>query len=312
MNFNGFSNKRIPQLSSATQLQGGEYVAVYQDNALKKVTISQIFDTNSWVHPEVITANAGTSNSEYSLPGSGEEIVWKGGAIQVRGIDYTRTGNDIAFIEGNIPAEGEEVTVVVSTGSSSWVHPEVITANAGTSNSEYSLPGSGEEIVWKGGAIQVRGIDYTRTGNDITFIEGNIPAEGEEVTVVVSRNIFSNLNTLEQCFVVSLSDETTNITTGIKVTMLAPFAMTLKNIRGGLTQASSNGNVVVDLHQGGTTVMSTNKITIEATKTDSEDSATQPIITTTSVLSGDKLEFEIDSAGTGAKGLKIYLYYVRT
>jgi hypothetical protein len=35
----------------------------------------------------------------------------------------------------------------------------------------------------------------------------------------------------EQCFIVALSDETTAITTGIKLTMLAPFAFTLKRMR---------------------------------------------------------------------------------
>lgn len=57
MNYNGFSNKRITQLSSATQLSGGEYVVIYQDNNLKKVTISQI--------------SAGTGSIEGSLPSGG-------------------------------------------------------------------------------------------------------------------------------------------------------------------------------------------------------------------------------------------------
>lgn len=57
MNYNGFSNKRIAQLSSATQLSGGEYVVIYQDNNLKKVTISQI--------------SAGTGSIEGSLPSGG-------------------------------------------------------------------------------------------------------------------------------------------------------------------------------------------------------------------------------------------------
>jgi hypothetical protein len=115
----------------------------------------------------------------------------------------------------------------------------------------------------------------------------------------------------EQCFIVALSDETTAITTGVKLTMLAPFAFTLKDVRGVLTEASSSGTVTVDIHKNGTTVMSTDKIEIEATETDSDDATDQPAITTSSFSDGDKIEFEVDAAGTGAKGLKVYLYYVR-
>jgi hypothetical protein len=115
----------------------------------------------------------------------------------------------------------------------------------------------------------------------------------------------------EQCFIVALSDETTAITTGVKLTMLAPFAFTLKDVRGVLTEASSSGTVTVDIHKNGTTVMSTDKIEIEATETDSDDATDQPAITTSSFADGDKIEFEVDGAGTGAKGLKVYLYYVR-
>jgi hypothetical protein len=57
MNYNGLSNKRITQIASATQLSGGEYVVVYQDSTLKKITISQI--------------SAGTGTVEGGIPTGG-------------------------------------------------------------------------------------------------------------------------------------------------------------------------------------------------------------------------------------------------
>lgn len=57
MNYNGFSNKRIPDLTSAITLTGSEYVTIFQDNALKKVTVSQI--------------SAGTGTIEGSVPSGG-------------------------------------------------------------------------------------------------------------------------------------------------------------------------------------------------------------------------------------------------
>jgi hypothetical protein len=82
------------------------------------------------------------------------------------------------------------------TGTGSWAHPTVVTANTGTGNAEYTLPGAGEEMVWKGGAIQIRGTDYTRAGNDITFAVGNVPAAGEDVTVAVAQNNLTSTDAL--------------------------------------------------------------------------------------------------------------------
>lgn len=59
MNFNGFSNKRIPDLTSAITLTGSEYVSIFQDGTLKKVTVSQI--------------SAGTGAIEGSVPSGGIE-----------------------------------------------------------------------------------------------------------------------------------------------------------------------------------------------------------------------------------------------
>jgi hypothetical protein len=45
-------------------------------------------------------------------------------------------------------------------------------------------------MVWKSGAIQVRGTDYTRTGTKITFVAGNIPLSTAKV--VISCSISDN------------------------------------------------------------------------------------------------------------------------
>jgi hypothetical protein len=83
--------------------------------------------------PVVVAANAGTSNATYAVPGAGLEMVWKGGAIQVRDADYTRSGNTITFVAGNIPAAGEDV--VISTAVSAVVGTDAQTlAGASSAN----------------------------------------------------------------------------------------------------------------------------------------------------------------------------------
>jgi hypothetical protein len=119
----------------------------------------------------------------------------------------------------------------------------------------------------------------------------------------------------EECFTIAVSDETTNITTGTaKVTFRAPFAFTIPRIpRASLSTASSSGLPEVNIKVAGTTIFST-KLTIDATEKTSTTAATAAVLTTTPTTVSDDAEItiDIDTAGTGAKGLKVYLFYVRS
>jgi hypothetical protein len=119
----------------------------------------------------------------------------------------------------------------------------------------------------------------------------------------------------EECFTIAVSDETTDITTGTgKVTFRAPFAFTIPRIpRASLSTASSSGLPEVNIKVAGTTIFST-KLTIDATEKTSTTAATAAVLTTTPTTVSDDAEItiDIDTAGTGAKGLKVYLFYVRS
>lgn len=109
---------------------------------------------------------------------------------------------------------------------------------------------------------------------------------------------------------VALSDETTDITTGTaKVTMRAPSAMTIVAVRASLSTASSSGTPTVDIKEGGTTILST-KLTIDASELTSTTAATAAVISDPAIADDAELTFNIDTAGTGAKGLKVTLYYI--
>ena len=112
---------------------------------------------------------------------------------------------------------------------------------------------------------------------------------------------------------VALSDESTAITTGVgKVTFRAPFAMTLYQIpRASLSTASTGGIPEVDINKNGTTIFST-RLTIDANEKTSVTAATAAVMSTTTFADDDEISMDIDVAGTGAKGLKVTLYYRRT
>lgn len=115
----------------------------------------------------------------------------------------------------------------------------------------------------------------------------------------------------QEVLMVALGDETTAITTGTaKVTFRMPFAMTLSSVRASLTTASSSGLPTVDIKESGTTIFST-KLTIDATEKTSTTAATAAVISDPNLADDAEITFNIDVAGTGAAGLKVYLIGTR-
>jgi hypothetical protein len=107
----------------------------------------------------------------------------------------------------------------------------------------------------------------------------------------------------------ALSDETTSITTGLKLTTRAPFAMTVTNVRISLTTTSSSGNPAVDVQESGVTIFSTTP-KIDAGEL-TNVTGTAAVISDASIADDAQLTFIVDTAGTGAKGLKCRLYVTR-
>jgi hypothetical protein len=110
---------------------------------------------------------------------------------------------------------------------------------------------------------------------------------------------------------VACSDETTAITTGTaKVTFRAPYAFTLTAVRATLTTVSSSGTPTVDINESGTTVLST-KLTIDASEKTSTTAATAAVISDSAIADDAEITIDIDTAGTGAAGLKVWLIGTR-
>lgn len=111
----------------------------------------------------------------------------------------------------------------------------------------------------------------------------------------------------KQALIVAVGDEVTAITTGTaKVTFRMPYRMKLTEIRGSLTTAGS-GATIVDVNEGGTTLMTTNKLNFDASETTSLDATTQPGITDADLADDAVITVDIDTAGASAAGLKVML-----
>lgn len=111
--------------------------------------------------------------------------------------------------------------------------------------------------------------------------------------------------------IAAASDEATAIVAvSSAVTFHVPRNFTAVEVWAGLTTVSSSGAVTVDVNKNGVSIFST-VITIDANEETSLTAATAAVLSTLTFVKGDKITVDIDGAGTGAKGLKLYFLGTR-
>jgi len=116
----------------------------------------------------------------------------------------------------------------------------------------------------------------------------------------------------EDFMIVAVTEENTNIQTGAEqMVLLAPFDIELTHTpRAFVSSPSTSGVVTVDINKAGSSIFSTN-LTIDANEGSSATAATAAVLSTSEIDDGDKITFDVDTAGTSARGLKVILYYRR-
>ena len=209
-------------------------------------------------------------------------------------------------------------TVVVNADTSVTINSPATTFNgnvdvASTGETVLELSTSGVASTTVNLTPNTAGIGLVQTTNSAPLVLRANQTEGLRVETDGTVTVATKLVTPEY-MVIALSDETTAITTGTaKVTMRAPFAMTLTQIpRASLNTASSSGSPAVDINVGGSSILhATNKLSIDSGEKTSTTAGTATSLVTTSIADDAEITFDIDVAGTGAKGLKVTLYYKR-
>jgi len=113
---------------------------------------------------------------------------------------------------------------------------------------------------------------------------------------------------------IAVSDETTALTTGTaKGTFRMPYAMTVTDVRATVSTAPTGANIIVDINDGGTSIMTTNKLSIDATEKTSTTAATAPGVTDTALADDAEITIDIDQIGStiAGAGLKIWIIGTR-
>lgn len=200
---------------------------------------------------------------------------------------------------------------------------EIFNTN-GVSDSVTAQPGSPADGDWYIIPAGATGTQWATFAEDsiAIFYDGTwyefVPADGNKVAVDGVIKIFEagtgwvpdTIPVAGNKFVsVQLSDMTTDLTTGTaKAAWFAPEDGELASVYIGVHDPSSSGAVTVDMNDSGGSVFTTPP-SIDATEATSLDGTAAVLDGTVSFVRGDKFTFDIDAAGTDAKGLQVCIEY---
>lgn len=133
--------------------------------------------------------------------------------------------------------------------------------------------------------------------------------------VTIGANIYFTGGTLKayEVWGGAASDETTAITTGTgKLSFAIPYAFTVVGVYASLNTVSSSGTPTIDINEAGTTILSTKIVIDVSEKTGGSagyqgTAAAAAVISDSSIAANAEITVDIDVAGTGAKGLKVFI-----
>ncbi|MEZ0390421.1 MAG: hypothetical protein ACAI34_25300 [Verrucomicrobium sp.] len=112
---------------------------------------------------------------------------------------------------------------------------------------------------------------------------------------------------------VACSDLTTDLITGTaKGYLRMPFAMTVTEVRASVIEAPGGSTLVVDINEGGVSILST-KISVDDGEKTSTTAATAPVISDAALADDAEITFDIDQVGVSnpGKGLVVTIIGVR-
>lgn len=102
-----------------------------------------------------------------------------------------------------------------------------------------------------------------------------------------------------------------DLTTGTaKRTWQPSQAITLTDIKASVATAPVGASIIIDVNDGGTSIMTSNKLEIEVNETTTDDASAQPTLTDTALAAGAVVTFDIDQIGSSTPGQEAVVYLI--
>ncbi len=132
------------------------------------------------------------------------------------------------------------------------------------------------------------------------------PANAQAVALTARTKYL--LQHIVQCIPMACSDETSNLTTGLKITFRMPYAMTLTKVRASFTSFNLLAPSIVDIHCNGVSIFTLgNLLTIDPVEYSSV-TGTPYVFDDNYLPDNSEIEVYLTDIGAGTpKGLKVYL-----
>ena len=147
-----------------------------------------------------------------------------------------------------------------------------------------------------------------------TYSDGSIQTNSNNITSNDADILALEQNSLvwEICCEPHLSDGsiTEEIYTGTGYfTRRAPFAFTVTDVRASLDTAGDGSYPIIDINEGGVSILST-KLTIDEDEKTSTTAQTAAVISDTDISDDAEITIDLDQVGTtyAGKGLKVVIY----
>lgn len=259
--------------------------------------------------PTAPTAVTGTNTTQIATTAFvQQELGSLGGGSGLTPIKITNANSPYAA------SSGELIQVDASGGA------VVITAPASGSDIYFGIVDYGSSI------SSTNTVTVNRQGSD-TFVNGV-----ETSIVLNSANSFAFFSldstdtvyqigpwsdaqdegSLRETIIVSLGDEDTAIEVGTGiVTFRIPFSLTLEEIKASSNTAPTGANLIIDINQDGTSILST-KLSIDAGEKTSSTATTPAVISTSALVEDSEISFDFDQVGSSVAGAGIKVYLMGT
>ncbi len=116
-----------------------------------------------------------------------------------------------------------------------------------------------------------------------------------------------------ESLILAVSDETTALTAGTsKLTFRMPYAFTPASVKASVTSAPTGANLIVDINEGGVSILST-KLSIDASEKTSTTAASAAVLSDATLAADAEITIDIDQIGStiAGAGLKVTLIGVQ-